>query len=76
MPTRGAGLQGQRDDAEQVDVGIVGSERHKHGCGQAVQPGTVKQVLENSVGRRAFRSISILSGSLPPPPWGGASASC
>lgn len=71
MPTQGAGLQGQSDDAEQVDVGIVDSELHKHSSGQAVQPGVVKEILENSAGRRAFRSICSLSGSLSPQPWGG-----
>lgn len=68
LPTQGAGLQGQSDDAEQVDVGIVDSELHKHGSGQPVQPGVVKEILENSVGRGVFRGISIPRGSLPPQP--------
>ena len=49
LPTQGTGLQGQSDDAEQVDVGVVDRELHKRGSGQAVQPGVVKEVLESSV---------------------------
>ena len=76
LPTQGTGLQGQSDDAEQIDVGVVDRELHKHGSGQAVQPGVVKQVLENSVGRGVFRDISICSGSLPALPREKARASC
>lgn len=66
MPTQSAGLQGQSDDAEQVDIGVVDSEFHKHSSGQAIQPGVVKEILENSVGRRAFRTLCIGSGSFSP----------
>lgn len=65
LPTQGASLQGQSDDAEQVHIGIVDSKLHKNSSGQAVQPGVVKEVLENSVGRGIFNDISIYSGSLP-----------
>lgn len=33
VPTQGAGLQGQSDDTEQVDIGVVDSELHKRGSG-------------------------------------------
>lgn len=47
--TQGTILQGERDDAEQVDIGVVDSELHKHGSGQRVQPAVVKEILENPV---------------------------
>lgn len=47
--TQGTILQGERDDAEQVDIGVVDSELHKHGSGQGVQPAVVKEILENPV---------------------------
>lgn len=68
LPTQGACLQGQSDDAEQVNVGIVDGELHKNSSSQSVQPGIVKEVLENSVGKGLFRDISNYSGSLPPCP--------
>lgn len=47
--TQGTILQGECDDAEQVDIGVVDSELHKHGSGQGVQPAVVKKILENPV---------------------------
>ena len=76
LPTKGAGLQGQSDNAEQVDVSVVDRELHKHGSGQAVQPGVVKEILEGSVGRGAFRGVSIHRGSLPSQPREEPNASC
>ena len=72
----GAGLQGQSDNAEQVDVSVVDRELHKHGSGQAVQPGVVKEILECSVGRGAFRGVSIHRGSLSSQPREEPNASC
>lgn len=76
LPTKGAGLQGQSDNAEQVDVSVVDRELHKHGSGQAVQPGVVKEILEGSVGRGAFRGVSIHRGSLSSQPREEPNASC
>lgn len=47
VPTQSAGLHGQGDDAEQVDVGVVDGELHKQDSGQTVQPGVVKEVVKD-----------------------------
>lgn len=51
--TDGGGLQHERDNAEEVDVGIVNSELHKDGLGVHVKPGVVIKVLEGSTKTRA-----------------------
>lgn len=76
LPTKGAGLQSQSDSAEQVYVSVVDRELHKYGSGQTVQPGVVKEILEGSVERGAFRDVSIHRGSLPSQPREEPSASC
>lgn len=67
--TQGAVLQCECDNAEQVDVGVVDSELHKHCSGQGVQPAVVKEVLEDSAEEEGAW-VSLFSGcSLPMNPW-------
>lgn len=66
QPTQAAGLQHECDDAEEVDIGIVDGELHKHCSGQSVQPGVIKEILKNSVGKSNIWGISILWRPLPP----------
>lgn len=48
LPTYPCGLQHQRDNAEEIDVGIVHSELNKDSLGVDVKPGVVIKVPEDS----------------------------
>lgn len=70
--TQATGLQCECDTAEQIHVGVVDSELHKHCSGQGVQPAVVKEVLENPVeeGSAWASSFSLKNGgSLLMKPW-------
>lgn len=61
--TQATGLQCECDTAEQINVGVVDSEFHKHCSGQGVQPAVVKEVLENPAEEETAWASSVLGGS-------------
>lgn len=48
--TCGISLKQQRDDAEEVDVGVIDSELHQDGPGLCIQPPAPGQRLQDSEG--------------------------